>query len=225
MSAMEPIKRLMVRVLGRRRATTLSTPYHDWRAARRTAKFLASLPAHDLHVNLGCGLNRLDGWVNVDRARNEQTDVVWDLRRGLPFPAESCTAVFAEHVIEHLSKEDAQSLLLECFRVLQKEGIVRLSTPDARRYLRSYAEDGEFLKHSSFEKPCETPMDRVNQMMREDGQHLWAYDAESLVYSLTKAGFTKVVEQSAGNSLHSDMQNIDMEARAFESLYVEAVKS
>ena len=67
-------------------------------------------------------------------------------------------------------------------------------------------------------------MDRVNQMMRESGQHLWAYDAESLLLLLRKAGFSRAVEQRFGESLDPSMRGIDSEARAFESLYVEAVK-
>jgi predicted SAM-dependent methyltransferase len=157
-------------------------------------------------------------------SRGVGIDVVWDLRRGLPFADASCTAINGEHVIEHMPKESAEKLLRECHRALQKGGVLRLSTPDAGLYLRSYAGDREFLRHPSFGEQTETPMDRVNQMMREYGQHLWAYDAETLLLLLHKAGFSSAVEQKFGQSLHPRMSNIDSEARAFESLYVEAVK-
>jgi len=162
--------------------------------------------------------------VNLDAARGDGIDIVWDLRHGLPFADESCAALFGEHVIEHVPKEDAQQLLEDCYRVLQKGGVVRLSTPDAGRYLRSYAGDCEFLKHPSFSEPFETPLDRINQMMREFGQHLWAYDAESLLLLLRKAGFSSALEQKYRESMHPSMQQIDSEGRAFESLYVEGVK-
>ncbi len=103
-------------------------------------------------------------------------------------------------------------------------GVLRLSTPDAGRYLRSYAGDGEFLRHPSFPQAVETWLDRVNIMMREGGQHLWVYDSESLLLLLRRAGFTSCVEQQFGISQHPRMQSIDLESRAFESLYVEAVK-
>ena len=218
------LKRAVVRIIGRERANRVSEPFHAWRARRRTRRNLAALPAGDLCVNLGCGQSPLEGWVNVDIARGPRVDVVWDLRRGLPFADESCAAIFSEHVIEHLSKEDAERLLGECRRVLQRGGALRLSTPDAGRYLRSYAGDGEFLRHPSFPQPFETPIDRVNIMMREGGQHLWAYDGDSLLSLLRRAGFKTAVEQQFGVSGHTRMQNIDMEARAFESLYVEAFK-
>src|SRR5713101_6538584 len=100
-----------------------------------------------------------------DAARGEGIDVIWDLRRGLPFPSGSCAAILGEHVIEHIAKEDAEKLLRECHRVLQKGGVVRISTPDAGRFLRSYAGDGEFLRHPNFIEPAEAPLDRINTIM------------------------------------------------------------
>lgn len=222
--SLQTLKRALVGVLGRGRANRLSAPYHDWAAGRRTRRTLASLPARDLLVNIGCGPNALDGWVNLDASRGDRIDVVWDLRHGLPFPDASCAAVFGEHVIEHIPRDAAETLLRECRRALQTGGVLRLSTPDAGRYLRAYAGDGEFLRHPSFAEPAETPLDRVNQMMREGGQHLWAYDADSLLLLLRKVGFSSAVEQKFGESLDARLRGIDSEGRAFETLYVEAVK-
>jgi predicted SAM-dependent methyltransferase len=218
------LKRAIVGLLGRERANRVSAPFYDWQARRRTLRNLAALPSSDLCINLGCGSSALEGWVNVDIARGARIDVVWDLRRALPFPDESCTAIFSEHVIEHVSQEDAEKLLKECHRILQTGGVLRLSTPDAGRYLRSYAGDREFLRHPSFPQAVETPIDRINIMMREGGQHLWVYDSDSLLRLLRRVGFTSATEQQFGVSQHPRMQNIDLESRAFESLYVEAVK-
>ncbi|HWW77720.1 MAG TPA: methyltransferase domain-containing protein [Pyrinomonadaceae bacterium] len=218
------LKRAVVRLMGRERANRVSEPFHAWRARRRTLRNLAALPREGLCVNLGCGPAPLEGWVNLDIARGPRVDVVWDLRRGLPFGDGSCEAVFGEHVIEHLSREDAGRLAAECLRVLRAGGVLRLSTPDAGRFLRSYAGDGEFLRHPAFPTEVESPIDRVNVMMREGGQHLWAYDGDSLLSLLRRAGFAEAVEQQFGVSAHPRMRNIDMEARAFESLYVEAFK-
>lgn len=218
------LKKLIVELIGRERANRVSAPYHDWQARRRTRAHLAQLPPKDLLINLGCGPVPMKGWVNVDIARGPQIDVVWDVRRGLPFADESCAVIFSEHVIEHLSKEDALKLLSECHRVLEPGGRLRLSTPDAARFLRSYAGDGEFLRHPQFTQAVETPLERVQQMMREGGQHLWVYDAPSLRLLLQRAGFSESVEQECGVSPHPRLQNIDTPARAFESFYVEAVK-
>ncbi len=218
------LKRAIVGLLSRERANRLSAPYYDWRARQSTRAYLSKLPERDLLINLGCGPVPLEGWVNVDIARAPHIDVVWDLRRGLPFADSSCSAIFSEHVIEHLAREDAEKLLVECHRALQPGGVLRLSTPDAARFLRSYAGDGEFLRHPGFTQPAKTPLDRINHMMREDGQHLWVYDSPSLLLLLESAGFARSLEQEFGVSLHPRMRGVDTPERAFESFYVEAVK-
>ncbi len=223
-SGPQSLKRLVVGVIGRERANRVAAPYHDWRARRRSQAFIAALPAGDLCVNIGCGPNALPGWINLDAARGDQIDIVWDLRHGLPFRDQSCTAVFGEHVIEHIPKEGAEFLLRECHRVLQPGGVVRLSTPDAGRFLKAYVNDQDFLNDPRFPDPADTPMDRVNMMMREFGQHLWCYDIESISLLLKKAGFSSIRAQKFGESSHPRMQGLDLKERAFESLYVEGIK-
>jgi predicted SAM-dependent methyltransferase len=223
-SILQSVKRAIVGILGRQRANRVAGPYHDWRAHGRTAKTLAGLPARDLCVNIGCGPKSLPGWINLDAARGESIEVVWDLTRGLPFGAETCSAIFGEHVIEHLSKADGEQLVRECYRALQRGGVLRLSTPDAGRFIRSYIGDGSFLRDPRFAQVAETSMDRVNMMMREHGQHLWVYDAESLTLLLRKAGFSSATETRFEVSAHPRMLGIDSPERAFESLYVEAIK-
>lgn len=217
-------KQLVVGLMGRERANRLTAPAYDWIARRRTARRLRALPTTNLRVNLGCGYKPLPGWLNLDASRGAQVDIVWNLIRGLPFASGSCAAIFSEHVIEHLSKTDAANLLKECYRALQPGGVLRLSTPDAELYLRSYAGDGAFLRHPSFKHEIDAPVDRVNIMMREFGQHLWVYDAELLMLMFRRAGFSRVVRQEFGRSASPLMADIDSGARAFESLYVEGIK-
>lgn len=214
----------LVGVLGRERANRLSGPFYDWCARRRTQAVLEALPQRGLRVNLGCGPRTLKGWVNVDAARAPAVDVVWDVRKGLPFRDESCTAIFCEHMIEHLSRVDAARLLVESRRVLEPGGVIRVSTPDAAIYLRAYVGDQSFFARPEFLCPADTPMDRINLMMREQGQHLWCYDYETLERLIREAGFARCYRQDFGASVCSDLRDIDQACRAFESLYVEAVK-
>lgn len=218
------LKRPIVGLIGRERANRLSSPWHDWRADLRTRQFLASLPEKDLFVHLGCGYRPKKDWINVDQARGPEVQVVWDLRLGLPFADDSCAAIFSEHFIEHITREEAANLLRECHRALQPAGVLRISTPDAELFLRSYAGDREFLAHPGFSQAIDTPIDRINQMMREDGQHLWSYDEELLTLMFQRAGFSSVIRQHFGVSVHPRMIDIDFDQREFESLYLEGVK-
>jgi predicted SAM-dependent methyltransferase len=218
------LKDAVVGLIGRERANRIGSPYHDRKARRQTEEFLANLSKSDLRVNLGCGYRPVAGWINVDRARGPEVQVVWDLTRELPFPDSSCTAIFSEHLIEHISKEDAAKLIGECYRVLQDGGVLRLSTPDAELFLRSYTGDRKFLGHAGFSQAIDTAIDRVNYMMREYGQHLWSYDEELLTLMLKRAGFKSIIRQRFGVSVHSQMGNMDFDAREFESLYLEGIK-
>src|SRR5918992_2339635 len=97
-------------------------------------------------LNLGCGRTPLPGWTNVDLAGRNDAALALDVRRPLPFASGSVDAVFTEHLLEHLSYDDATFLLSECARVLGPGGVIRVVVPDFGRYARAYATgDGDFL--------------------------------------------------------------------------------
>lgn len=217
------LKRVAVAMIGRRLANRFAYPYHNWRARVRTGQYLAALPPRDLLVNVGCGYHPIPGWVNIDLALG-YADVVWDIRHPLPFKDQSCSAIFCEHVIEHLNQHDGKQLFNQFFRMLQPGGVVRISTPDAFRYLESYVSGEGFLYQPRFSDRAIPPIDRVNRMMRENGGHLWIYDQQSLIMALRSAGFTRTKIQSIGSSCHERMVGIDSPEREFESMYIEAIK-
>jgi len=216
------MKKSIAALIGRPMANRLAAPYHQWMARRRNERFLRSLPSQGTLVNIGCGYRPLSGWVNLDLVPG-YAEIVWDIRNGLPFKDQSVTALFCEHVIEHLTKEDGMRLVREFRRVVQKGGVARISTPDARKYLLSYVNNDDFLRHPRFGDGRRPRLDLVNQMMRENGHHLWVYDQHSLSTLLHEAGFEEVRVLNYGTSTHHLMEGIDSIDREFESLYVEAL--
>jgi len=215
------MKKSIAALIGRPLANRLATPYHQWMARRRNDRFLRALPSEGTLVNIGCGYRPLSGWVNLDLVPG-YAEIVWDIRKGLPFKDQSVTAIFCEHVIEHLSREDGLRFIRECRRVLQVGGVVRISTPDAAKYLCSYVNNDEFLDHPRFGDGTVPRIDLVNRMMRENGHHLWIYDTRSLSIALDSAGFKNIQVMAYGLSSHPFMQGVDSKEREFESLYVEA---
>jgi predicted SAM-dependent methyltransferase len=81
-----------------------------------------------LALHVGCGDQRLEGWVNVDLQDLPAVDVVADVTRGLDFA--DVDAVFAEHFLEHLRLDAALRFLCEVHRVLAPHGRLRLTTPN-----------------------------------------------------------------------------------------------
>lgn len=81
---------------------------------------------HQLHI--GSGMERLEGWINIDLQALPEVDLMLDVTRGLPF--EGVRAIYAEHFLEHLSIDDGLRFLRSARRALGPEGHLRLSTPN-----------------------------------------------------------------------------------------------
>lgn len=70
-----------------------------------------------MKLNLGCGERYVEGWHNVDHAlMPHRVDEVVDLTGELPWMAESVTAIYAGHVLEHLSLDACYRLLSRLWR-------------------------------------------------------------------------------------------------------------
>ncbi len=189
----------------------------------------------DLLVNVGAGDVGKDGWINLDGYRAAGITFRWDARRSLPFPDKSVKGIFAEHFFEHIDyRQEAPRFLAEARRVLRDDGVLRIIVPDAERYVRAYVEgDWESLaslrpldaqrKDFHFDFKYSTRMELVNVVFRQEQEHKFAYDFETISLLLKRNGFHRVVRQQYGQCLDPDVC-IDLQVRASESLYVDAVK-
>jgi SAM-dependent methyltransferase len=106
-------------------------------------------------LNCACGHRLFPGWLNTDLARYTTEDGTETVPGRLalvngchylehdatvPFPIadESFEWVHCEHFIEHLTPGKAIRWLADIRRVLAPGGIVRISTPDLRKYIDGY---------------------------------------------------------------------------------------
>lgn len=86
-----------------------------------------------LRLNLGCGLNKLDGFVNVDK--HGAPDVRHDLEIfPWPWPESSVEEVVLNHVLEHLgaASDVFIGIMKELYRVCAAEALVRIAVPHPR---------------------------------------------------------------------------------------------
>jgi predicted SAM-dependent methyltransferase len=81
-----------------------------------------------IRLNVGCGLTFVEGFVNVDAFVSE-ADVIADATR-LPYPDSSVGKVYAAHMLEHLSFDDAKAALAEFRRVLAPGGELTVVVPN-----------------------------------------------------------------------------------------------
>ena len=71
-------------------------------------------------INLGCGYNKLRGYINVDFNPGCKPDIVHNLSKGLPFDSNSADEIVAFDFLEHCS--DFVSVMNEIIRVLKVGG-------------------------------------------------------------------------------------------------------
>jgi predicted SAM-dependent methyltransferase len=223
-------------------------------------------------LHLGCGLISPSDWINVDGSWNarlakhpfwrkilagtsliseEKLNLNWnpkiitrDVRKRLPFPANSLDAIYAAHLLEHLYLNQARQLLQECFRTLRPGGVLRVVVPDLRaavtRYLK-LADSYDFRTSANV-----TPADWLNSklLLREPSpaqgnllsklytsfkdfhSHKWMYDAPSLCAEFSKVGFVEVGEMELHISRIAGIEDVEDRARVQdgEGICVEGVK-
>jgi hypothetical protein len=88
-----------------------------------------------VRLNLGAGLNKIPGYVNVDREAVAAPDVLWDLEQApWPWPDNSVTEVLACHVFEHLGETTSSwlKIMKELWRVCAHDARVFITVPHPR---------------------------------------------------------------------------------------------
>jgi predicted SAM-dependent methyltransferase len=94
-----------------------------------------------LKLNVGCGANKLTGYVNVDIVKELNPDLIFDFTRTWPFADHTVDEVFMSHVIEHVAKEIHLSIFREAARVLKPEGQFILTYPEFSKCYENWAAD------------------------------------------------------------------------------------
>jgi predicted SAM-dependent methyltransferase len=137
-----------------------------------------------------------------------------DLSYGIPYKDETADFIYSSHFLEHLPKETGQKLLKEAYRVLKKEGIIRICIPDLS-YAISLYNDG------AKEKMMEDYF-FIDDKESHFARHKYMYDFELLRAILEKAGFSNIVQCSYREGAVPDLHTLDN--RPEDTLYVEGKK-
>lgn len=208
-------------------------PLQDYQKIRRAIgwflrnrKFQSMRLAPHEYLQIGCGPQLAPGFINLDYRWVPGIDVVWDLARPLPFPADRFRGIFSEHCLEHFPEVELAKILAEMHRVLRPGGRVRIVVPSLEIHVRRYL--------TACTDTDEEPAQVINRVFYSghdwmqssrwlnDGHH-FIHDYASMAARLHAAGFEGVarVTHGAGND---PRLLIDRADRAWESLYMEASK-
>ena len=177
-----------------------------------------------LSVQFGCGWGSPvpKDWLNFDASptlRFERLPVVGklytrnaqrfpenilfgDIVKGLPIKNETVARLFASHVLEHLSYEDALKAIRNSFALLAPGGVFRLIVPDlkgrAERYVAKAARGdsaaaAEFLDATMLgERIRPRGFTAVLQRAFGGGAHLWMWDEPAMSAALASVGFVEI---------------------------------
>lgn len=190
-------------------------------------------------INVGCGWECREGWLNVDNTQKPQKVnypiISMDATVTWPYEDNYFEAVLSEHMIEHLPQSKGFFFLKEAYRTLKVNGVIRISCPE-----RKFAEDLagkdshpyviEYARKIFKREAQNGDANRIaNRTLKEQG-HVWVPYAHELVNQIKKAGFDNVEVMEFGVSKYDVFNGIELEEgygsdiRKWESVCIEGIK-
>jgi len=175
-------------------------------------------------LNWGCGPRGAAGWINSDRQSGPGVDYVCDVRGGLPLPADSLDYAVSVHALQEVALEEQVTALTELHRLLRPGGVLRLCLPDAEKAIRAYLTgDRDYFV---------VPDDDFASLGGKFVAHILWYGHSRVMYTfdfveelLLRAGFARVHRCAYRRSQSGLIGITDLDNRARETLFVEAVKA
>jgi hypothetical protein len=154
-----------------------------------------------LMLHLGCGMQRHEGFINIDCMKTPATDLVCDIRQ-LPFENDSVDVIESFHVFEHIpvclhanvSNEYGEKygslieVLMEWRRVLKNNGQLVIEMPDLDKTFEQYLKADEAEKDRLL-----IPVYGSYRNNDDTDIHRWGANESRLRYILDKAGFRDII--------------------------------
>mgnify|MGYP003394733203 CR=1 FL=1 len=141
-----------------------------------------------MKLNLGCGQEKLDGYINIDSEPLVKPDLVFDfVAAPLPYEKESIDEVVMFHTIEHIRKASHPLILKRIHHVLKPEGRLTISYPEfaecARRWLDNYKGERKYWEATIF-----------GRQLHPADTHLCAMDSNEFKMVLEENGFIAIAK-------------------------------
>jgi SAM-dependent methyltransferase len=130
-----------------------------------------------MKLNLGCGGDVREGWLNIDVRKTHPKVLVLDLEKELlrPFPDGSVDEILAKDFIEHLSWRVVEDFLRDCYRVLKRGGRMFIQVPDLEAIARKVILNPDF---------------KYGDLSGWKAISFWVYGGQEYSENTHKAGFT-----------------------------------
>lgn len=152
------------------------------------------LPVHPQHLEI---MTNLDDWTMVDLYVKDPKIKNWDATKLAEVEDSSCEAIYASHLLEHISHRTISEVLNLWKNKLMDNGILILNVPDllwAARQVLKY-ESGQFLDskvYGSFEGNTGLQSIFYGTHAHEGEIHKSGFTKKSLTELLTHIGFREI---------------------------------
>lgn len=83
----------------------------------------------EIKLNLGCGKDYKDGWINVDFNKEVKADIYADLTKKLPFKNNEVDEVLMDNTLEHIKREKFLNFMDEIHRICKPRALIKIYVP------------------------------------------------------------------------------------------------
>ena len=175
-----------------------------------------------MKLHLGCGKLYLKNYINVD-IESKIADIKHDIVKLDFINNEKVNEIYICHVLEHIKRQDTINLFLEWNRLLQKNGVLRISVPNFESIVKIYQKN----------KNISELIGLINGGQRNNYDiHYICYDLKIMKEILETCGFTDINIYDPFHFLNEDeddyskayLPHLDFENGTCMSLNIECKK-
>jgi predicted SAM-dependent methyltransferase len=193
---------------------------------------------NEIYLYVGCGNHRLDKFLHADICAFKQykhgkdvgpPDLICDIADYIPLKESSCKFIYSRGTLEHLKYQELINHFIECNRLMQNGGIIRMDVPDFDLFIKDYL-NKVFKNELGDPKTLVGPMENytdffVNRTFYPD--HYYLHNIDTLSRALKKCGFTNIKRCLPGETENEDVSRIIYSCengRELSSILLEARK-
>lgn len=149
--------------------------------------------AGKVYVNLGCGVNTSDEFINIDARAMPNVHFIHEVQHLPMLKDDSVDLLYASHLVEHIPRDELKETFFEWKRVLKPGGILRIGVPDFDKLVEVYRLSGNAVESI------------VNQLLGQDAPYddhhtIWNFDYARELFE--GAGFHDIRRWDPANAGH-----------------------
>ena len=136
-------------------------------------------------LNLGCGMDLREGWINIDLHEFHHPDIVADITNIVALADNYAGYALAQDILEHVPRDCCSTALREWNRVLKHDGLLEVRVPDVIALTRLLQEpERQTPEAQDVLLRCLFGTQRYNGDFHYNG-----FTEVSLIHALNDAGF------------------------------------